>query len=237
MAEITLDKSKTALLMADFSAGNMAQNPIVHERQTFERAGEVLAAARHAGIFVTYCISHFRPGYPEIPAQHNPRSPMRAAGAVLPADPAMLIHPSVTPREGEPVIAKHRTSAFSGSAFDTILRSQGIETIILMGHATSGVILSTVRLAADLDYHLIVEEEGASSTPTHETGILMADIIPYAGSHDTRLGRESSWPLAPAGAQVFRPLRVKGLFCALAGRAAFLFRRNSGGGWVRRPGP
>ena len=41
MAEITLDRSKTALLMADFSAGNMAQNPIVTERQTFERASEV----------------------------------------------------------------------------------------------------------------------------------------------------------------------------------------------------
>ena len=68
MAEITLDKSTTALLMADFSAGNMAQNPIVHERQTFERAGAVLAAARQAGIFVTYCISHFRPGYPEMVA-------------------------------------------------------------------------------------------------------------------------------------------------------------------------
>jgi hypothetical protein len=40
-------------------------------------------------------------------------------------------------------------------------------------------------------------------TPTHETGLLMADIIPYAGSHDTRLGRESSWPLAPAGTHVF----------------------------------
>ena len=102
MAEITLDKSTTALLMADFSAGNMAQNPLVHERQTFERAGQVLAAARKAGIFVTYCISHFRPGYPEIPAQHNLRSPMRATGAVLPADPALLIHPSVAPREVSP---------------------------------------------------------------------------------------------------------------------------------------
>ena len=111
-------------------------------------------------MFVTYCIAHFRPGYPEIPAQHNLRSPMRATGAVLPADPALLIHPSVAPRE-EPVIAKHRTSAFSGSAFDTILRAQGIETIILMGHATSGV-LSTVRLAADLDYHVIVVEDGCA---------------------------------------------------------------------------
>src|SRR2546425_11616621 len=117
MAEITLDKSTTALLMADFSAGNMAQTPIVKERHTFERAGEVLAAARNTGIFVPYCISHFRPGYPEIPAQHTPRSPMRASGEVLPGDPAMLIHPSVKPREGEPVIAKHRTRAFSGSSF------------------------------------------------------------------------------------------------------------------------
>src|SRR5215813_3065552 len=64
-------------------------------------------------------------------------------------------------------------------------------------------------------------------TPTHETGILMADIIPYAGNHDTRLGRESSWPLVPAGTHVFfRPLGVKGFFCARTGRAAFLFRRN-----------
>jgi hypothetical protein len=29
-------------------------------------------------------------------------------------------------------------------------------------------------------------------TPSHETGILVAHILPYAGSDDTRLGRESS---------------------------------------------
>ena len=178
MAEITLDKSTTALLMADVSAGNMAQNPLVHERQTFERAGAVLAAARQAGICVTYCMSHFRPGYPEIPAQHNPRSPMRATGAVLPADPALLIHPSVAPREGEPVIAKHRTSAFSGSAFETILRSQGIETILLMGHATSGVILSTVRLAADLDSYVIVVEDGCADRDPDVHTLLMEKVFP-----------------------------------------------------------
>src|ERR671928_17259 len=93
MAAITLDKSKTALLMADFSAGNMAQNPIVKERQTFERAGAVLAAARNAGIFVTYCISHFRPGYPEIPAQNNPRSHQRGH----------LVHRAASRRPGLPL--------------------------------------------------------------------------------------------------------------------------------------
>ena len=59
MAEITLDKRTTALLMADFSAGNMAQNPLVHERQTFERAGEVLAAARQAGGCTVKCVTGY----------------------------------------------------------------------------------------------------------------------------------------------------------------------------------
>jgi hypothetical protein len=49
-------------------------------------------------------------------------------------------------------------------------------------------------------------------TPPYETGILVADIIPYTGSHDTRLGRESSWLQKPSGIHFFRPLRVKGFF-------------------------
>jgi hypothetical protein len=63
-------------------------------------------------------------------------------------------------------------------------------------------------------------------TPPHETGILLAHIIPYARGHDIRLGRESSWPHAPSGIHFFRPLMVKGVFYALTGRAAFLFRGN-----------
>lgn len=178
MAEIKLDRSKTLLLMADFTAGNMGQNPIVKERHTIERAKEVLDAARTAGVFVAYCVSHFRPGYPEVPPTNNPRSALRTSGQVPPADPAKLIHPSVLPRDGEPVISKHRTSAFSGSAFDTILRAQGIETIILMGHATSGVILSTVRLAADLDYRLIVVEDGCADRDVEVHKLLMEKVFP-----------------------------------------------------------
>jgi len=59
-------------------------------------------------------------------------------------------------------------------------------------------------------------------TPSHETGILVADIIPSTGSHDTRLGRESSWPQVPSGIHFFeaaegqggllRPDRESGVF-------------------------
>ena len=181
MAEIKLDKSKTMLLMADFSTSGIGQNPIAEERHTLERAGEVLDAARNAGVFVGYCISHFRPGFPEVSDRDKTRAARRDSGEVLPEDPTELIHPSVLPQKGEPVIAKHRTSAFSGSAFEMILRAQNIDTLILMGHATSGVILSTVRLAADLDYQLIVVEDGCADRDPEVHKLLMEKVFPRQG--------------------------------------------------------
>ena len=182
MAEIKLDKSKTMLLMADFSTTGIGQNPIAEERHTLERAKEVLDAARNAGIFIGYCISHFRPGFPEVSDRNKTRAARRDSGEVLPEEPTALIHPSVLPQKGEPVIAKHRTSAFSGSAFEMILRAHNIDTLILMGHATSGVILSTVRLAAALDYQLIVVEDGCADRDPEVHKLLMEKVFPRQGT-------------------------------------------------------
>jgi nicotinamidase-related amidase len=43
-------------------------------------------------------------------------------------------------------------SAFSGSDLDVLLRGLDADTLVLSGIATSGVVLSTLRQAADLDY-------------------------------------------------------------------------------------
>ena len=182
MVEINLNKETTMLLMADFATTGIGDNPIAQERHTLERAKEVLDAARTAGIFVGYCISHFRPGYPEVSDRDANRAARRDSGEVLPTDPAALIHDAVKPQEGEPVIAKHRTSAFSGSSFDMVLRSKNVETLILMGHSTSGVILSTVRLAADLDYHLIVVEDGCADRDEEVHDVLMRKVFPRQGT-------------------------------------------------------
>lgn len=182
MAEIILDKSKTALLMADFATSGIGQNPVAEERHTLERAKDVLDAARTAGVFVVYCVSHFRPGYPEVSDRDQTRAARRDSGEVLPTDPAELIHTSVKPMPGEPVIGKHRTSAFSGSAFEMVLRARNIDALILMGHSTSGVILSTVRLAADLDYKLVVVEDGCADRDPEVHKLLMEKVFPRQGT-------------------------------------------------------
>ena len=102
MAEIKLDKTKAMLLMADFHISGIGQNPIAKEKHTLERAKEVLDAARNTGVFVAYCVSNFRPGYPEVPERNNARSGRRAPGQVPPADLTTLIDRSVLPEQGGP---------------------------------------------------------------------------------------------------------------------------------------
>ena len=178
MAAVALDRNKTALLMADFHAATMGTNPHVRERGTFQRAAAVLAAARQSGVFVAYIVVNFRPGYPEISDRNQTFSLRKSSGESPATDPVSLIHSSVPPREGEPVIVKHRVNAFFGTDLDLILRAQGVDTLILQGHATSGVILSTVRYGADADYRLVVVEDGCADPDPSVHQFLMEKVFP-----------------------------------------------------------
>ena len=53
------------------------------------------------------------------------------------SDPVALIHDDVKPIEGEVVVSKHRVSAFYGTGLDLVLRANDIETLIVLGYATS----------------------------------------------------------------------------------------------------
>ena len=178
MAEVNLDKTRTALLMADFHADSMGVNPVVQERHTFDRAKEVLDAARNAGVLVAYIVVNFRQGYPEISDNNKTFSVRKTSGQTPAADPVSLIQPSVLPQEGEPVIVKHRVNAFFGTDLEMLLRAGNIDTLVLMGHATSGVILSTVRYAADADYQLVVVEDGCADQDPEVHRLLMEKIFP-----------------------------------------------------------
>jgi len=75
-------------------------------------------------------------------------------------------------------VVKHRVNAFFGTDLDMILRAQGRDTLILVGHATSGVILSTIRYAADADYRLVVVEDGCADRDPEVHTILMEKVFP-----------------------------------------------------------
>lgn len=66
------------------------------------------------------------------------------------------------PLDGEPVVVKHRYSAFVDTRLDLLLRSNGIRTVILPGVATHCCVESTARDAAMRDYYVVVPEDGVA---------------------------------------------------------------------------
>ena len=166
MADFSIDRRTTALLIADFYADAMGTLPHAVERGVVQRTVGLQAAARAAGLMVCYCATVFRPGYPEISERNKTFSARKASGQPAVFDPLEVIHPDVRPRDGEVVVGKHRVNALFGTGLDVALTGNNIDTIILLGYATSGVVLSTTRYASDRDYRLhIVADCCADSDP------------------------------------------------------------------------
>ena len=178
MADLLLDKATTALLIADFYAEMMNTIPHAIDRGVVEKTRELQQAARDAGIMVCYSATVFRPGYPEISDRNKTFSQRKASGQPAVSDPVQIIHEAVRPIEGEVVAGKHRVNAMFGTDLVMSLRANNIETLVMLGYATSGVVLSTTRYAADADFRLIIVEDCCSDQDPEVHDFLTQRIFP-----------------------------------------------------------
>ena len=88
-------------------------------------------------------------------------------------------------------MTKRRVSAFAGSDLEVVLHARGISHLVLAGIPTSGVVLSTLRQAADLDYQLTVLADGCLDADPDVDQILLGTVFPRQAEVTTiaRLGR------------------------------------------------
>jgi len=142
------------------------------------RLSRVIAAARTAGGRVIYVTVSFRTGHPEVSPRNKSFSALSQGGGFLTGDPATAVHPAVAPEPGDVQVIKRRVSAFAGSDLDVVLRAGGIDTLVLSGIATSGVVLSTVRQAADLDYRLVVLSDACLDGDEEVHRVLIEKVFP-----------------------------------------------------------
>lgn len=178
MANLTLVKNRTALLIADFYADQMGNLPHAVSRHCLEKTLALRQAARAAGLLVCYSATVFRPGYVEVSERNKIFSERKRSGGPAIADPLQVIHPQMQPGAGEPVVGKHRVNAMYGTDLAMLLGARDVDTLILLGFATSGVVLSTTRYAADADYRLFVVEDCCADTDAAVHDFLCARIFP-----------------------------------------------------------
>lgn len=171
-----MQSDHSALLVMDVQNGivdRFAKNP-----QALDPITRAVLIARRAGIPVIFVRVAFREGYPEVSATNKSFTAVVERGGMTISDYSTQIHASLAVRPDEPVVTKLRVSAFAGSDLEFILRSRRIHTLVFSGIATSGVVLSTLREAADKDYELVVLADACLDADAEVHRVLVEKVFP-----------------------------------------------------------
>jgi len=181
--EPLLDAAHTAVLSMDLQAA-IVSIYTGNQGAFTQRVAGVLGRARERGMTVIHVQVGFRPGFPEIGPRNRLFNSIRNSPdrQKLFEGEAGQIHPAVAPVGEEIVITKHRVSAFTGTDLEMILRAKEIETLVLFGIATSGVVLSTLVDAADLDYRIVVISDCCADQDQEVHRILLEKYFPRRGT-------------------------------------------------------
>jgi nicotinamidase-related amidase len=140
--------STTALLLIDVQQGlddprwGSRNNP-----KAEQRIADLLAAWRATG-------------RPVIHVQHlslEPRSPLREDS------PGHAFKREALPMGNEAVFRKHVNSAFIGTDLEAHLRSNGIESLIMVGLITDHCVSTTARMAGNLGFNVTVVEDATAT--------------------------------------------------------------------------
>ena len=165
------------MLIMDVQAGIVSRLP--DATVLLANVNTALAHARKKGIPVIYVVVGFRNGLPEVSANSAKTfAAMKERSDSINMADFMAVHQDIRPQDHEVVVIKRRVSAFTGSDLEVILRAYGIKHMVLTGISTSGVVLSTVREAADKDYRLTVLSDCCADNEAESHQVLLTKIFP-----------------------------------------------------------
>ncbi|HVW15964.1 MAG TPA: isochorismatase family cysteine hydrolase [Mucilaginibacter sp.] len=148
-----MNSQNTALLVMDMQSVMVGMVP---DTTIVDKVAKAINHARSNSIPVIYVVVGFRDKMPEISMNNKGFMAAKERFANVNMADFITIHPGVAPQGDEITVIKRRVSAFTGSDLEVVLRAKEIKHLVLTGIATSGVVLSTVREAADKDYRLTV---------------------------------------------------------------------------------
>lgn len=92
--------------------------------------------------------------------------------------PDSQLHPALDVLPTDIAVRKVRVGAFTTTDLDRQLRARDVDTLLLAGISTSGVVLSTVREAMDRDYRIVVLADACADPEPDNHAFLISKIYP-----------------------------------------------------------
>jgi nicotinamidase-related amidase len=105
----------------------------------------------------------------------------------VPGTPGHEFVGELAPLPDELVVRKYRSSAFWGTNMELLLRSNGIQTVVVGGCTTEGCVESTARDAMFCDHYVVIADDcvGSDDKEQHDASmLLMSHRFDMAGSSE-----------------------------------------------------
>ncbi len=171
----TNKNAQSALLIMDYQAG------IADALQGFDsivaKSNQAVEAARKSGIKVIFTKVCFENEYPEVGVNTIPYFQQAKEKHLFSGNQSKLVS-QINVETGDTIVNKKRFGAFAGSELALILQAHGITNLIMGGVWTSGVVLSTLRLAADTDYVVTILSDCCADPDAEIHKMLIEKIFP-----------------------------------------------------------
>ncbi|HUK38067.1 MAG TPA: hydrolase [Methanomicrobiales archaeon] len=159
MSDLTLDKTKTALVVIDLQKGvAAAQTRPYAVQDVIRNAARLVNAFRknRMPVFLVHVVVSGETALKTLSDESFPRPP------VMPPDWSEFV-PEIAPTPSDIVITKRQWGAFYGTDLELQLRRRGMDTIVLCGISTDAGVESTARFAYEYGFQQVFAEDAMAS--------------------------------------------------------------------------
>ncbi len=193
MLETKIDVKKTAMLVIDMQNDliKAKEEPfngvtkMVESKGAISNTAKVIAVARQVVIPVIF-IGHVHrkdnadvvPTITDLMLQRLAPSPRVV---MVEGTTGAQVVDELKPAPGDHIIWKRRSNAFYNTDLETVLRSRGIDTVIVTGVVTNACVANTVRGAQERDLRVIVLSDCCAATMAEDDEYFIKKVFPRAG--------------------------------------------------------